>query len=128
MQFPEDDNGQMLAAMADAGIDLTKSIEVDFFLVFDDQRDAESALEALSQTDMQGELELNFDEENTKWEVIVCLQMVPEYAALVGKETELNSFAQEFDGISDGWGVMQNQGGDDEFADDDHLHGEHCKH
>ena len=40
MQFPEDDNGQMLAAMADAGIDLTKSIEVDFFLVFDDQRDA----------------------------------------------------------------------------------------
>ena len=128
MQFPEDDNGQMLAAMADAGIDLTKSIEVDFFLVFDDQRDAESALEALSQTDMQGELELNFDEENTKWEVIVCLQMVPEYAALVGKETELNSFAQEFDGICDGWGVMQNQGGDDEFADDDHLHGEHCKH
>ncbi|MBB1318922.1 ribonuclease E inhibitor RraB [Shewanella sp. SR43-4] len=128
MQFPEDDNGQMLAAMADAGIDLTKSIEVDFFLVFDDQRDAESALEALSQTDMQGELELNFDEENTKWEVIVCLQMVPEYAALVGKETELNSFAQEFDGISDGWGVMQNQGGDDEFADDDHVHGEHCKH
>ena len=77
---------------------------------------------------MQGELELNFDEENTKWEVIVCLQMVPEYAALVGKETELNSFAQEFDGISDGWGVMQNQGGDDEFADDDHVHGEHCKH
>tara|TARA_R110002126_G_scaffold22656_6_gene80506 strand:- start:1108 stop:1494 length:387 start_codon:yes stop_codon:yes gene_type:complete len=128
MQFPEDDNGQMLAAMADAGIDLTKSIEVDFFLVFDDQRDAESALEALSQTDMQGEIELNFDEENTKWEVIVCLQMVPEYAALVGKETELNSFAQEFDGISDGWGVMQNQGGDDEFADDDHVHGEHCKH
>lgn len=128
MQFPEDDNGQMLAAMADAGIDLTKSIEVDFFLVFDDQRDAESALEALSQTDMQGELELNFDEENTKWEVIVCLKMVPEYAALVGKETELNSFAQEFDGISDGWGVMQNQGGDDEFADDDHVHGEHCKH
>ncbi|RPA55014.1 ribonuclease E inhibitor RraB [Shewanella vesiculosa] len=128
MQFPEDDNGQMLAAMADAGIDLTKSIEVDFFLVFDDQRDAESALEALSQTDMQGELELNFDEENTKWEVIVCLQMVPEYAALVGKETELNSFAQEFDGISDGWGVMQNQGGDNEFADDDHVHGEHCKH
>ncbi|PKG78014.1 ribonuclease E inhibitor RraB [Shewanella sp. Actino-trap-3] len=128
MQFPDDDNGQMLAAMADAGIDLTQSIEVDFFLVFDDQRDAESALEALSQTDMQGELEVNFDEESTKWEVIVCLQMVPDYAALVAKETELNSFAQEFDGISDGWGVMQNQASDSEFADDDHVHSEHCKH
>ncbi|AZG72857.1 ribonuclease E inhibitor RraB [Shewanella livingstonensis] len=128
MQFPDDDNGQMLAAMADAGIDLTQSIEVDFFLVFDDQRDAESALEALSQTDMQGELELNFDEESTKWEVIVCLQMVPEYAALVAKETELNSFAQEFDGISDGWGVMQNQASDSEFTDDEHVHSEHCHH
>jgi regulator of RNase E activity RraB len=128
MQFPDDDNGQMLAAMADAGIDLTQSIEVDFFLVFDDQRDAESALEALSQTDMQGEVEVNFDEESTKWEVIVCLQMVPDYAALVAKETELNSFAQEFDGISDGWGVMQNQASDSEFTDDDHVHSEHCKH
>ncbi|GGB51216.1 ribonuclease E inhibitor RraB [Shewanella inventionis] len=130
MQFPDDDNGQMLAAMAEAGIDLTQSLEVDFFLVFDDQRDAESAIEALTQSDMKGELELNFDEESTKWEVIVCLQMVPEYDALVAKETELNSFAQEFDGISDGWGVMQHQHGDDEFADDDDDHecSEHCHH
>lgn len=130
MQFPDDDNGQMLAAMAQAGIDLTQSLEVDFFLVFDDQRDAESAIEALSQTDMNGELELNFDEESTKWEVIVCLHMVPEYDALVAKETELNTFAQEFDGISDGWGVMQHQHGDDEFADEDDEHqcSEHCHH
>ncbi|MGX9461634.1 ribonuclease E inhibitor RraB [Shewanella sp. A14] len=130
MQFPDDDNGQMLAAMAEAGIDLTQSLEVDFFLVFDDQRDAESAIEALSQTDMKGELELNFDEESTKWEVIVCLHMVPEYATLVAKETELNNFAQEFDGVSDGWGVMQHQQGDDEFADedDDHECSEHCHH
>ncbi|QDE30820.1 MULTISPECIES: ribonuclease E inhibitor RraB [Shewanella] len=130
MQFPDDDNGQMLAAMAEAGIDLTQSLEVDFFLVFDDQRDAESALEALSQTDIQGELELNFEEESTKWEVIVCLQMVPEYAALVAKEIELNTFAKEFDGISDGWGVMQNQADDGEFADedDDHECTEHCHH
>lgn len=131
MQFPDDDNGQMLAAMAEAGIDLTQSLEVDFFLVFDDQRDAESAIEALSKTDMNGELELNFDEESTKWEVIVCLHMVPEYEALVAKETELNTFAQEFDGVSDGWGVMQHQHGDDEFADDeddDHECSEHCHH
>jgi regulator of RNase E activity RraB len=128
MQFPDDDNGQMLAAMADAGIDLTQSLEVDFFLMFDDQRDAESALEAFSQNKMQGELELNFDEETTKWELIVCLQMVPEYTSLVAKEVELNDFAQEFDGISDGWGVMQNQANDDEFADDDHECSEHCHH
>ncbi|QBF81607.1 ribonuclease E inhibitor RraB [Shewanella maritima] len=118
MQFPEDDNGQMLAAMAESGIDLTKALDVDFFLVFDDQRDAESALETLVQDRAEGELEIHFDEDTEKWEVIVCINMVPEYDALVAKEVALNEFAQEFDGISDGWGVMQHQEGDGEFADE----------
>jgi hypothetical protein len=128
MQFPDDDNGSMLQAMAESGIDLTQALEVDFFLVFDDQRDAESALEALSQQDQDGELELVFNEEITKWELIVAINMVPAYDALVAKETELNTFAAEFDGMTDGWGVMQHQEGDDEFADGDHVHGPDCKH
>lgn len=128
MQFPDDDNGQMLAAMAESGIDLTLELEVDFFLVFEDKRDAESALEVLSKQDEEGELELNFDEDTSKWEVIVCTNMVPEYDALVAKEIQLNDFAKEFDGVSDGWGVMQHQDGDGEYADDDHVHDEHCQH
>ncbi|MBT1443162.1 ribonuclease E inhibitor RraB [Shewanella sp. JM162201] len=134
MQFPDDDNGQMLKAMQDAGIDLTKSLDVDFFLVFEDQRDAESALEDMAGKDTDGELELNFNEELEKWELIVCINMVPDYEALVAKEVELNSFAAQFDGQSDGWGVMQHQEGDDEFMDDDdhdHDHHEcsaHCNH
>ena len=62
MQFPDDDNGKMLAAMAEAGIDLTKALDVDFFLVFEDQRDAESALEELANSDLDGELELNLND------------------------------------------------------------------
>ncbi|QSX38508.1 ribonuclease E inhibitor RraB [Shewanella sedimentimangrovi] len=131
MQFPDDDNGQMLAAMQEAGIDLSQPLDVDFFLVFDDQRDAESALEDLSQSEAQGELELNFSDELEKWELIVTINMVPEYDALVAKETELNTFAAEYDGMTDGWGVMQHQEGDDEFMDDeddDHECGDHCHH
>ncbi|QIJ05014.1 ribonuclease E inhibitor RraB [Shewanella chilikensis] len=128
MQFPDDDNGKMLQAMQESGIDLSKPLDVDFFLVFDDQRDAESALEDLSQSEQAGEVELQFNEEIEKWELIVCINMVPEYQALVTRETELNSFAAEFDGMTDGWGVMQHQDGDDEFADDDHECDEHCHH
>ena len=129
MQFPDDDNGKMLAAMAESGIDLSVALDVDFFLIFDDQRDAESALEALAQTDLNGELELNFSEEIEKWELIVCLNMVPSYDDLVAKETELNTFAQEFDGMTDGWGVMQHQEGDDEFADEEgHQCDDSCSH
>ncbi|QYK07781.1 ribonuclease E inhibitor RraB [Shewanella mangrovisoli] len=128
MQFPDDDNGKMLAAMAEAGIDLTKALDVDFFLVFDDQRDAESALEELANSDLEGEVELNLNDELGKWEIIVCINMVPDYDDLVEQETILNDFAVEFGGMTDGWGVMQHQEGDDEFMDDDHVHDEHCHH
>ena len=43
----------------------------------------------------------------------------------------LNDFAAEFGGMTDGWGVMQHQDGDDEFMEDDdheHVHGAHCNH
>ncbi|MCL1125402.1 ribonuclease E inhibitor RraB [Shewanella surugensis] len=128
MQYPDDDNGKMLTAMADAGIDLSKALDIDFFLVFDDQRDAESALEGIQTTDLDGEVELLLNDESGKWELIVCLNMLPEYDALVSQESHLNDFSGEFGGVSDGWGVMQHQDGDDEFMDDDHEHGTDCKH
>ncbi|NRD74602.1 ribonuclease E inhibitor RraB [Shewanella sp. VB17] len=128
MQFPDDDNGKMLAAMSEAGIDLSKQLDVDFFLVFDDQRDAESATEELANSDMEGEMELHLNDEVGKWELIVCVKMVPEYQAIVDKELELNQFAVEFGGITDGWGVMQHQDGDDDFTDDDHECNDRCEH
>ncbi|GGI75549.1 ribonuclease E inhibitor RraB [Shewanella gelidii] len=131
MQFPDDDNGKMLAAMAEAGIDLSKPLAVDFFLVFDDQRDAESALEEIVNSDLEADSELNMNDELAKWELIVGIEMVPEYELLVEQETILHEFAQEFGGQSDGWGVMQHQEGDDEFADEDtsqHQCDDQCQH
>ncbi|MGS0679780.1 ribonuclease E inhibitor RraB [Shewanella sp. 125m-7] len=128
MQFPDDDNGKMLEAMADAGIDLSVALNVDFFLVFEDQRDAESALEELGKSDLEGEIELLLNDDSGKWELIVCLNMVPAYDTIVEQELNLHEFAQEFGGITDGWGVMQHQEGDDDFADDAHECGDACKH
>ena len=128
MQFPDDDNGKMLEAMADAGIELSKALDVDFFLVFEDQRDAESALEELGKSDLEGEIELLLNDESGKWELIVCLNMVPAYDAIVEQEISQHEFAQEFGGITDGWGVMQHQEGDDDFADDEHECSDDCKH
>lgn len=116
--LPGDDNSKMLAAMAEAGMDLTQSMDVDFFLVFDEQRDAETALEDLVNSDADGEVELLFNEETAKHEIIVTINMIPDYEAIVAQEAELNDFADEYDGMTDGWGVMQHQEGDGDFADD----------
>ncbi len=126
MSLPDDDNGKMLAAMAEAGMDLSQPIDVDFFLVFDEQRDAETALEDLINSDSDGEAELMFNEETAKHEIIVTINMIPEYEAILAQEAELNDFADEYDGMTDGWGVMQHQEGDDDFADEAQEGGESC--
>lgn len=128
-QFPDDGNGDMLQAMADAGLDLTQSLALDFYLVFPNRDKAEMALHALTSLDQPGEVELNFNDLE-QWELIVSLQMVPEHAIVTAKEAELDKFAKKFGGHNDGWGVMQHQEGDDDFADDDDDHqcDDHCGH
>jgi len=129
-QFPDDGNGDMLQAMLDAGMDLSQPTALDFYLVFPNKEKAEKALAALTDSDSVGEVELNFNDLE-QWELIVSLTMQPDHAIITAKEAELDKFAKKFGGHNDGWGVMQHQDGDDEFADDhDHDHDcdEHCGH
>jgi hypothetical protein len=128
-QFPDDGNGDMLQAMADAGMDLSQPTALDFYLVFADKTNAEKALAALTQDNSSdGEVELNFNDLE-QWELIVSLTMLPDHAAITAKEAELDKFARKFGGHNDGWGVMQHQDGDDEFADEhDHDCDDDCDH
>ena len=121
-QFPDDGNGDMLQALADAGVDLSKSLALDFYLVFKSKEKAEMALNELTALDQPGEVELNFNDLE-QWELIVSLNMVPDHTAITNKEAELDKFAKKFGGFNDGWGVMQHQDGDDDFDDE---HDEDC--
>lgn len=124
MQFPDDGNGDMLRALMDAGIDLSEPLAIDFYLVFKNKEQAEKAMAALVATELQGEVELHYNDLE-QWELIVSQTMVPEHAAVTAREAELDKFAKKFGGHNDGWGVMQHQDGDDDFDDE---HGEHCDH
>jgi hypothetical protein len=127
-QFPDDGNGDMLQAMHDSGMDLTKPLDLDFYLVFPNRDKAEKALEAMSKLDQPGEIELNLNDLD-QWELIVSLHMQPDHAVITAKEAELDKFAKKFSGHNDGWGVMQHQEGDDEFADGhDHECDDDCDH
>jgi regulator of RNase E activity RraB len=124
MQFPDDGNGDMLRALMDAGIDLSQPLAIDFYLVFKNKDQAEKAMAALVASELQGEVELHFNDLE-QWELIVSQTMVPEHAAITGREVELDKFAKKFGGHNDGWGVMQHQDGDDDFDDE---HGDDCDH
>ncbi|CAI3802312.1 ribonuclease E inhibitor RraB [Rheinheimera sp. MM224] len=124
MQFPDDGNGDMLRALMDAGIDLSQPLAIDFYLVFKNKDQAEKAMAALVASELQGEVELHFNDLE-QWELIVSQTMVPEHAAVTAREAELDKFAKKFSGHNDGWGVMQHQDGDDDFDDE---HGDDCDH
>ena len=124
MQFPDDGNGDMLRALMDAGIDLSQPLAIDFYLVFKNKDQAEKAMAALVASELQGEVELHFNDLE-QWELIVSQTMVPEHAAVTAREAELDKFAKKFVGHNDGWGVMQHQDGDDDFDDE---HSEDCDH
>jgi len=124
MQFPDDGNGDMLRALMDAGIDLSQPLAIDFYLVFKNKDQAEKAMAALVASELQGEVELHFNDRE-QWELIVSQTMVPEHAAVTAREAELDKFAKKFGGHNDGWGVMQHQDGDDDFDDE---HSEDCDH
>lgn len=124
MQFPDDGNGDMLRALMDAGIDLSQPLAIDFYLVFKNKDQAEKAMSALVASELQGEVELHFNDLE-QWELIVSQTMVPEHAAVTAREAELDKFAKKFGGHNDGWGVMQHQDGDDDFDDE---HSEDCDH
>ena len=81
MQFPDDGNGDMLRALMDAGIDLSQPLAIDFYLVFKTKEHAEKAMAALVASELQGEVELHFNDLE-QWELIVSQTMVPELSLI----------------------------------------------
>ena len=98
MQFPDDENGQLLAEIAAAGIDLSKMHQVDFYILFEQQSDAEKfAKEVVADTLVQ-HAELEKCQDTGVWEVITQVQMVPEHTLLGQAEQYIESIANNLNG------------------------------
>jgi|TARA_R110001592_G_scaffold4103_2_gene22977 hypothetical protein len=106
MQFPDDDNGQLLAEIAAAGIDLNKMHQVDFFILFEQEADAEKFAKEIVSDALVQKAELEKCKDTGVWEVITQVQMVPEHTLLGQAEQYIESIANSFNGYGDGWGLM----------------------
>jgi tartrate dehydratase alpha subunit/fumarate hydratase class I-like protein len=106
MQFPDDDNGQLLAEIAAAGIDLSKMHQVDFYILFEQQADAQKFVSEIEADALVQSAKLDKCQDTGVWEVIAHVQMVPEHTLLGQAEQYLESIANSFNGYGDGWGLM----------------------
>jgi len=107
MKFPNDENGDLLREMHEAGINLTQPMNVDFFLIFRTKKDAETAIEALAATGETLETSLEKNEIHDDWDLCCTLNMVPTHSAITLREMQFAKLAEQHNGQGDGWGVMQ---------------------
>jgi hypothetical protein len=106
MQFPDDENGQLLAEIAAAGVDLSKMQQIDFFILFEQQTDADKFAKDIVSDALVQTADVEKCKDTGVWEVITHVQMVPEHTLLGQAEQYLESIANGYNGYGDGWGLM----------------------
>ena len=105
MKFPNDETGSILQEMHDAGIDLNSPLPVEFFQLFEQEKDARAMAEFLS-TDMpQAVIKVHPDKTSNVWDLDVTLTMLPSHEYISAQEEAFVKIAAKFNGYNDGWGV-----------------------
>lgn len=105
MTFPNDETGQVLAEMHEAGIDLTIVHSVIFFQLFANKEDAEAMAAHLAEVAPDIKCDIHPDETPNVWDLDCAVNITPIYDAIVAQEAQFEQIAAKFNGYNDGWGI-----------------------
>ena len=119
IDFPADENGEILRSMQANGDDLTIARDIDFSLLFADEASAEAFSGIMEEEGYAADYDpwevQSADDANAgKWDVLITRHMVPEHAAITAFEQELQALAMPFGGKADGWGCFEATADDEE--------------
>jgi len=105
MTFPNDETGQVLAEMQEAGIDLTIVHNVVFFQLFEKKEQAEAMASYLAENAPDIKVNIHPDETPNVWDLECSIKLVPMYDAVIAQEAQFEQIATKFNGYNDGWGI-----------------------
>ncbi len=105
MNFPNDETGQVLAEMHQAGIDLSQPHDVVFFHLFEQQSQAKAMAAHIKEHLPSVTCNLHPDETPNVWDLDCTLVMTPTHQAIVQQEAAFEKVAATFSGYNDGWGI-----------------------
>ena len=106
MNYPNDDNGDVLRRMKSNGDDLSRARNIDFTAVFPDQTAAE--IFASNFRSLGHIVSIDFAEtvKELPWDVVVVKHMVPSHQDITDFEQQLEEAATPLGGHNDGWGCL----------------------
>lgn len=105
MNFPNDETGQILAEMQQAGIDLTTPHQVVFFHLFEQKSQAEAMATFITTNHPDINIDLHADETPNVWDVDCSILMLATHENISKQEAEFEQIATQFSGYNDGWGI-----------------------
>src|SRR6266567_3251456 len=106
MEFPDDENGNVLRKMQERGDDLSKPRDINLYVAFPDQESARNFAEEVRSTTKLTAEASRYQERNM-WQASVTQRMVPTYSEITALEQSLNYLAKAHGGEADGWGCFK---------------------
>ncbi len=124
MNFPNDETGQILKEMHEAGFDFEPDYVIDFFALFHKETDADAVAKIFMRRIEEKEAIVKVETRNYDHggdaadaiELQVSKVLKVNYEAISEFEADYKRIAEKHNGYSDGWGVFM---GDDDFDDEE---------
>jgi hypothetical protein len=106
--YPNDADGDALRRVVAMGCDMTKSMDIDFFVDVPSREVGERVAELASRCGYR--TRLDHDDEDDAWSCSCTRRMVPTYEAVLGAQRELDELSRPLGGCIDGWGTWGTSG------------------
>jgi len=113
MSYPNDEDGQVLARIAESGMDLSTPTMIEFAVAVQDEATSGLIARTLQQNgftteEYYDEGEPDYDEEDGEefgpsWTVYVPVKCIPSYENVVNTQQKLGSIVNDLGGKMDGW-------------------------
>jgi hypothetical protein len=110
MNFPNDVNGDVLRRMQDSGFDFSKEHDVEFFVIFRTEADADAVAREYLADHQKGSRFNNIETKPAQkggMELVLVKPMLVTYENITQFESELKRRVSQYDCYLDGWGVLQ---------------------
>jgi hypothetical protein len=111
VEFPDDENGDVLRRMAAHGADLHSPRIIDFEHRFPDAESARAFQDAVANTVLAAFVHAADADDAHGWQVRCRVRLIPTHDAITETELRLATVARTFGGVPDGWGSLSKPDG-----------------